>query len=723
MRPYQIVATERIVNTIEITNNYPKRYGTIESGGYIWHTTGSGKTLTSFKAARIASKLDYIDKVIFVVDRQDLDYQTMKEYDKFEKGAADSTNNTKTLENHLVDTKRKIIITTIQKLNIFIKQHKAHVIYDKKVVLIFDECHRSQFGEFHKNITKYFKKYCIFGFTGTPIFAANSNSSNCIDLKTTEQAFGNKLHSYTIIDAINDGNVLPFRVEYVNTIKQNKNIEDMRVYDINREEALLSDERINKVTQYILKHFDQKTKRNEKYNLNQRRLHGFNSILCCSSILSAKKFYKEFIEQQKQRKDKLKIALIYSYAPNENMDSGLLDEEDFNAISLDKSSRDFLDDAIKDYNKFYKDNFSTDGNGFQNYYRDVSKRMKKREIDLLIVVNMFLTGFDATTLNTLWVDKNLKLHGLLQAYSRTNRILNNIKTFGNVICFRDLEENTNESIALFGDRNAKSIVILKTFNEYYDGYTQNNKHYSGYKELIDQLQNKFNSLTIIGETNEKEFIKLFGAILKLRNILSSFDEFENKEILTSREMQDYQSLYLDLYNKLRKSNNGDKENINDDVVFEIELIKQVDINIDYIMHLVEKYHETNCKDKEILADINKAIASSPSLRSKKDLIDEFIKRINNESRSDWNNFVIKMKKEEIDKIIRNEHLNRNETYKYIEECFRDGYIKENGTSIIKILPPISRFSQNNSRANVKKKILNILSDFFEKYYDISNSKL
>jgi len=473
MRPYQIVATEKILRKIEISTNY-KKLGTIEAGGYIWHTTGSGKTLTSFKTAQLASKLPYVDKVLFVVDRKDLDYQTMREYDKFEKGAANSNTSTAILKRQLEDKNARIIITTIQKLERFIKSNKGHTIFNGHVVLIFDECHRSQFGQMHAAITKAFKNYHLFGFTGTPIFAVNASSSGKPNLKTTAQAFGEKLHTYTIVDAIRDRNVLPFKVDYVSTMREAENIEDKKVSDIDRERALLAPERIANIVKYILEHFDQKTKRNVYYKLKDRRLAGFNSIFAVSSIEAAKKYYTEFKKQLANLpSDKqLKIALIYSFGVNEEAIDGVIDENSEDTSGLDQSSRDFLESAIADYNAMFGTMYDTSSDKFQNYYKDVSERVKNREIDILLVVNMFLTGFDATTLNTLWVDKNLRYHGLLQAYSRTNRILNSVKTFGNIVCFRNLEQATNEAIALFGNKNASGIVLLRTYSDYYHGYTK-----------------------------------------------------------------------------------------------------------------------------------------------------------------------------------------------------------------------------------------------------------
>ena len=649
MRPYQITATERILNRIEIAHNY-KKYGTIAAGGYIWHTTGSGKTLTSFKTARLASQLPYIDKVLFVVDRKDLDYQTMKEYDRFEKGAANSNTSTSILAKQLSDRKSHIIITTIQKLSTFIKKNKEHPVYNKQVVIIFDECHRSQFGDMHtaiaggvdKNGNKKsgaFQKYYMFGFTGTPIFSVNANTSSKSMLFTTAQTFGDQLHEYTIVDAINDKNVLPFRVDYIKTMDSDKDIDDEQVWDINREKAFMAPQRISQVTKYILDHFDQKTYRGDKtYIYNQltnisdvasaergaveeikkkQRVSGFNSIFAVASVPMAKLYYNEFQKQIAADPTKgLKIAVIYSYAPNEKEVDGLLEEENPEDTSaLDKSSRDFLDDAIKDYNVMFHTNYSTDSDQFQNYYKDVSLRMKNKELDLLIVVNMFLTGFDATTLNTLWVDKNLKMHGLIQAFSRTNRILNSIKTFGNIVCFRNLQKRVDAAISLFGDKNAGGIVLLQSFKDYYYGYESvDGKQMPGYVDMIEDLQNKFplSESQIVGEQNQKDFIALFGALLRMRNLLVSFDEFAGKEMISERDLQDYLGKYQDLRDEWkRKRENGESTDIIDDIVFEVELIKQIEINIDYILMLVKKYHDTHCEDKEVLITIHKAIDASP----------------------------------------------------------------------------------------------------------------
>lgn len=724
MRPYQIVATEKILNRIEISTNY-KKVGTIEAGGYIWHTTGSGKTLTSFKTAQLASNLEYIDKVLFVVDRKDLDYQTMKEYDRFEKGSANGNRSTKILQKQLEDNSSRIIVTTIQKLSEFIKRNSNHPVYQKHIVLIFDECHRSQFGDMHKIIVKNFKNFHMFGFTGTPIFAQNAKNNSNTTFCTTKQAFGEKLHTYTIVDAINDGNVLPFRIDYVNTIKPKEDIEDENVNAINTEEVLSSHERIAKVVEYIINHFDQKTIRNSLYDLRGKRLNGFNSIFAVSSIPVAKKYYLEFKKQLAKTAKDLTIATIYSFAANEeDTADGILDDEGFETELLDQSSREFLDFAISEYNKKFKTNFSSEGNGFQDYYKDLSDRVKHREVDILIVVNMFLTGFDATTLNTLWVDKNLKQHGLIQAYSRTNRILNSVKSYGNIVCFRDLQQETNDAIALFGDKNASGIVLLKSYEDYYYGYTDENKKYhKGYEEKIAELLQKYPlGQQIIGEQAKKDFIKDMGSILRLRNILFSFDKFKGNEILSQRDFQDYIGMYADLYEEFKKISK-ETESIKDDIVFEMELVKQVEVNIDYILMLVSKYHKTNCKDKEILGSINTAINSSLALRSKKELIEGFIDRINvnNDIYKDWTAFVKEQKEHDLETLIEEENLNSEETRKFLDNSFRDGEVKTTGTDIEKILPPMRRFGEDN-KTERKQTIIEKISKFFEKYFGISNSE-
>ena len=723
MRPYQISATERILSKIQLANNY-KWVGKIDAGGYIWHTTGSGKTLTSFKTAQLASQLDYIDKVLFVVDRKDLDSQTQKEYDRFSKGSANGNTSTKILKAQLEDkyeNKSKIIITTIQKLGHFIKQNKNHEVFRKNIVLIFDECHRSQFGELHLAIAKTFKNYFMFGFTGTPIFPKNSNGSSKTLFKTTEQTFGDKLHTYTIVNAINDGNVLPFRIDYINTIKEKENIQDKKVNAIDIEKAMSDPNRIKEVVSYIIDHFEQKTMRNKHYELKDQRLSGFNSIFAVSSIPVAKKYYFELKKQLKEKNKDLRVATIFSYSVNEEENTDNLDDESFDTENLDLGSREFLEEAISDYNKMFGTNYDTSSDGFQLYYENLSKRTKDKEIDILIVVNMFLTGFDATTLNTLWVDKNLRMHGLIQAFSRTNRILNSIKTFGNIVCFRDLQEETDEAIALFGNKEAGGIVLLKTYEDYYNGYQDDKgREKEGYSQLIEELQSKFPlSEQITGESNKKEFVILFGNILKIKNILSAFDKFAGNEILSEREFQDYQSIYLDMYQEIG-TKNKEKEIINDDIIFEIELIKQVEINIDYILMKVTEYYKSNKEDKEILIDIKKAINSSLELRSKKELIEGFIERVNSSKNitDDFQKFVREEKEKDLEKVIEEEKLKPEETKKFIDNSLRDGNFKTTGTDIDKLLPPVSRFSSEN-RGLKKQGVIDKLKGFFDKYLGLT----
>ena len=748
MRPYQITATERILNRIEIATNY-KKFGSVAGGGYIWHTTGSGKTLTSFKTARLASSLPYIDKVLFVVDRKDLDYQTMKEYDRFEKGAANSNTSTAVLKKQLEKDECRIIITTIQKLATFIKKNPVHDVYQKHVVIIFDECHRSQFGDMHTAIVKSFKKYHLFGFTGTPIFAANAGAVRNPHFFTTGQTFGDQLHTYTIVDAINDKNVLPVRVDYIKTMDAEPNIDDKDVWDIDREKAFMDPKRITGVTKYILDHFDQKTYRGDKtyvYNAltnisevasaphgaveeikRKQRISGFNSIFCVASVPMAKLYYEEFKRQMKTDPTKaLRIATIYSYGANEAETDGILDEENPEDTSaLDQTSRDFLDAAIRDYNEMFHTNYSTDGDRFQNYYKDVSLRMKNKELDLLIVVNMFLTGFDATTLNTLWVDKNLKMHGLIQAFSRTNRILNSIKTFGNIVCFRNLQKRVDDAISLFGDKNATGIVLLKTFQDYYQGYVgPDDKPHPGYVDLIAELTEKF-PLTepqIIGEQNQRDFIALFGAVLRMRNLLLSFDEFAGKEILTERDLQDYLSRYQDLRDEWKKRREGgEKEDITNDIIFEVELIKQIEINIDYILLLVKKYHDSHCQDKEVLISIRKAVDASPELRSKKALIETFIAGINDvdDVMTEWRAFVAEEREKQLLQIVQEEQLKEPETRRFLEDCFRNGEIKTTGTDIDKLMPPVSRFGKGDRSAK-KQTIIEKLKGFFDRFFGLGN---
>lgn len=734
MRPYQIVATERILNRIEVATN-SRTLGSVRAGGYVWHTTGSGKTLTSFKAAQLASQLASVAKVLFVVDRKDLDYQTMREYDRFQKGAANSNTSTAVLKRQLEDPNARIIITTIQKLATFIKANAGHEIYDGHVVIIFDECHRSQFGDMHNDITKAFKRYNLFGFTGTPIFSANASTGGNPKLKTTEQAFGEKLHTYTIVDAITDKNVLPFRIDYVNTIRVG-HPDDKLVSAIDTEDALLDPRRVGQIVGYTLEHFDQKTRRSSGYAYSavtnvsevvasgrrvaevkqQRRLRGFNAIFATASIDAAMAYYKQFQSQQAllTPDQRLKIGLIYTYAPNA-AEADQLDEEGFDTEGLRPDARAFLESAITDYNAMFATSYGTSADTFENYYKDISMRLKNRELDLLIVVNMFLTGFDATTLNTLFVDKNLRAHGLIQAYSRTNRILNSVKTYGNIVSFRDLEDATNDAIALFGNKDARGIVLLKPYADYY----------SEYAAKVGELLERFPlNAPVIGESAQKAFIALFGSILRLENILSSFDEFADQALLTPRQSQDYRSIYLDLYADRRKEKDADKETINDDVVFEIELIKQVEINVDYILLLVEKRREArgDGEDREIRAQISRAIDASPSMRNKKDLIEAFVDSVSNTGAVDaqWEAFVAARRTAELDAIIAEEKLRPAETQAFVEAAFRDGAVTATGTAITKILPPSSRFTPDGAHDAKKTRVIERLSAFLDRFLGLGS---
>ncbi len=715
MRPYQIAATEQILRRIETSTNL-QRLGTSQAGGYVWHTTGSGKTLTSFKTALLASAMPAIDKVLFVVDRKDLDYQTMKEYDRFQEGAANSNTSTRVLKKQLEDPTATIIITTIQKLSTFIAANKGHAIYNGHVVIVFDECHRSQFGDMHTAITKAFRRYHLFGFTGTPIFAANAGSGGNVQLRTTEQAFGDKLHTYTIVDAITDKNVLPFRIDYVNTIKLPPGVDDKQVSGIDRERALLAPERISQVVEYTLDHFDQKTKRSQTYAHGGRRLSGFNALFATSSIEAARIYYNAFGRLQDERPggQRLKVGLIYSYAANEAVADDFVDEEGFETDQLSASAREFLEDAIQDYNEMFGTSFDTSAERFQNYYKDISQRLKNREIDLVIVVNMFLTGFDATTLNTLWVDKNLRAHGLLQAYSRTNRILNSVKTFGNIVSFRDLEEETNDAIALFGNKDARGVVLLQPFAHYYESYAA---------KVAELLAAYPLDADIVGEAAQKEFIALWGAILRLRNILTSFDDFAGQEILTPRQVQDYTSMYLDLYAEFRRGKDGDKESIVDDVVFEIELVKQVEINVDYILMLVEKYRAAkgDGDDREIKEQITRAIDASPSLRNKKDLIEEFVDSVSTsgDMELEWKAYIAAKRDRELDAIIDEESLRPEETRALVSNAFRDGGLPTGGTALTRILPPMSRFAPDGAHSAKRHTVIGRLTTFLDRYLGLS----
>lgn len=731
MRPYQIAATERILNRIKVAYNN-KLFGTIKAGGYIWHTTGSGKTLTSFKTSILASKLSYIDKVLFVVDRKDLDYQTMREYDNFQKDAANSNTNVAILERQLKDPACHIIITTIQKLSILVNSRKDMEVFNQHVVMIFDECHRSQFGEMHDAIKKKFKKYYMFGFTGTPIFPANASYSGHIDSLVTEQVFGERLHTYTIINAISDKNVLPFHVEYISTMRTKEGIEDEKINDIDRERIMRDPKYIANIVAYIINHFGQKTKRNSTYQVKEQRLHGFNSIFATSSIDAAKLYYNEFKRQMESEnfpaEKRLKVAMIYSYGANDEdpLDGFLYDENPEDTSTLSQTDKDALQDCINDYNKEFGCNFDLSSKGFQSYYKDVSKRMKNRELDMLIVVNMFLTGFDAKTLNTLWVDKNLKMHGLLQAYSRTNRILNSVKTFGNIVCFRNLEQATNEAIALFGNEEARGTVLLKAFDDYYFGYTDDkNQAHPGYKEMVETLLANYPiGDEIIGDDAKKEFIKIYSYIVRLANILTSFDQFAGKEILSEQDRQHYSGIYIELYHEFKDTQKSKAEDVNDDIVFEMELVKQDEISIDRILSLIQEYGAKHMGNAEIVAKITKAAKASPDLHGKIELIENFIKNITADSdvKESWAEYIQKQKETELQAIIAEEKLKPIETHNFMDMAFRNGFITDSGIAFKQILPNTFRFAKDAKYGEMRQRVFEKLLAFFNKYKDIDRDE-
>ena len=767
MRPYQIAATEKILQRIQMAINN-KWQGTIKAGGYIWHTTGSGKTLTSFKTAQLASKMEAVNKVLFVVDRKDLDYQTMKEYDNFEKDCANSNSSARVLLSQLKRDDCHIIITTIQKLSNLMKpkfydndEKLREVLQKENIVLIFDECHRSQFGDMRQDIAKRFKKYLMFGFTGTPIFAVNAHKGS--KYSTTAQLFGGEpddegkptrpLHTYTIINAIRDKNVLRFHVDYESTMKMKSDVERKQVWGIDKDEALHHPQRISIVTRYIIDHFAEKTKQGaEAYGMSRLlnveevikkgrkadeqkakiKTRGFNSILAVDSVPTAIQYYHEFKKQLAEPgAPDLKISTIFTYSANEAEEDewGLgEDENPEEAGKLDLQSRDALDAAIKDYNATWGTNYSTDGDSFQNYYKDVSLRMKNKQIDILIVVGMFLTGFDAKTLNTLWVDKNLKMHGLLQAYSRTNRILNAVKNCGNIVCFRNLEKATNDSLAIFGDDKASGLVFMKSFDEYYKtGYEdEKGNFHEPYTELVKRLLEQYPVemiANILDEEEKKAFIRLFGEFLRVRNVLSAFDEFEgDKLLLSDSQYQDYRGWYTTLHDEFTSKPGGENESIANDIVFEMELIKQVQVNISYILQLVQQYHDTNCQDKTIIVSIRKQVDASPDMRDKRDLIEKFIESMTPEKGKDvgddWEAFVEQEKKAQLDAIIADEHLKPKETESFMQRAFADGYVTETGTGIAKILPPSNPFLPESGEK--KQTVIEKLKAFFKRFSDVSD---
>ena len=712
MRPYQIAATEAILQRIK-TSSMNKQTGSVAAGGYIWHTTGSGKTLTSFKTAKLAAGMEGVDKVLFVVDRKDLDHQTIREYNAYAEGTVSANQSTRQLAQQIDEQSVPIIVTTIQKLATFVKSHHGHAIYSGHVVLVFDECHRSQFGDMHTDITRAFRNYHLFGFTGTPIFAENASSSGKANLRTTQQAFGDQLHSYTIVDAIRDKTVLPFRVDYLNSFRVRDGIDNHDVEGIDTDSAYMNPKRISAVVSYILEHFDQKTKRHASFQYKKRRVSGFNSLFATSSIKAARAYYQEFKRQQADLPEarRLSVGIIYSYAPNADAPgTGLLSEEAMDPSALSQDDRAFLDDAIADYNQRFGTNFGTDASGFEGYYESLSKALTDKRIDLVIVVDMFLTGFDSKSLNTLWVDKNLRAHGLIQAFSRTNRILNSVKTYGNVVCFRNLEEATNDAIALFGNKEARGQVLLRPYGEYL----------SNYLETIDQLRLDFPLPigSIASEKEQKRFIVLMGQMLRLRNILTSFDDFETDDPVPSRDLEDYRSVYLDLYHEARERVKAEKEPIADDLVFEMELVKQVDINVDYVLMLVEHHRgeKGDGEDREIPVDIVRALASSPTLRGKRDLIEEFYRRVSldGDVPTEFEAFIAARRESELAAIIEAERL-REGAREFAYESLREGYVNDEGTGLSSILPPMRRFGAGAGREAVRVRVLEALRAWVERF--------
>lgn len=715
MRPYQIAATERILWKIK-SSYEAKKAGKSEAGGFIWHTTGSGKTLTSFKAARLATTLDFIDKVFFVVDRKDLDYQTMKEYQRFQPDSVNGSKDTKELKRCIERDDNRIVVTTIQKLNEFVKRNPTHDIFEKHCVLIFDECHRSQFGDAQKNIRKSFKRHYQFGFTGTPIFPENSLGGD-----TTSGIFGAQLHSYVITDAIRDGKVLKFKVDYNNITPRFKTAEkeeDEKKLAKLENKMLLHPERITEITKHILNVFDTKTHRNEFYDLKHRRLNGFNAMFAVQSVEAAKLYYEEFERQQSNlpEEKRLKIATIYSFVANEAQRAiGEISEEDFDISAMESTAKEFLDKVINDYNSFFKTNFSTNGNGFQNYYKDLSFKVKEKQVDLLIVVGMFLTGFDAPKLNTLFVDKNLRYHGLIQAFSRTNRILNKVKTFGNIVCFRDLEKATQDAIKTFGDENSVNIILEKSYEEYIHGFKDEETGIvvKGYEDICNEIITKFPEPTeIILDTDKKEFAKLFGELLKAENILKNYDEFENFEkIISDRQLQDMKSVYVDIRESIvnSKCNENTEDNQIDfsDIEFQIDLLKTDEINLDYILALILEKSKENDDVESLKVEVRRVIRSSLGTRAKEELIMAFINstRLSELKNTDdilelFYSFAKKEKENNIISLVKEENL-KEDSKRFIARAISKGYVEYAGDELDRIIPPTSR----RSGAREKKKEL------------------
>lgn len=754
MRPYQIAATERMLCKIQ-SSFQAKNWSKVESGGYIWHTTGSGKTLTSFKAARLATELEFIDKVFFVVDRKDLDFQTMKEYQRFSPDSVNGSDSTAGLKRNIEKNDNKIIVTTIQKLNNLMKTESDLAIYQKQVVFIFDEAHRSQFGEAQKNLKKKFKKFYQFGFTGTPIFPQNA-----LGAETTASVFGRELHSYVITDAIRDEKVLKFKVDYNNVRPQFKSIEteidEKKLTAAENKKAFLHPARIKEVSHYILKNFRVKTHRNQGTNK------GFNAMFAVSSVDAAKCYYEELNRLQKENDRPLKIATIFSYAANEEQSAiGEIIDENFEPTALDSSAKEFLTAAINDYNAMFKTSFGVESKEFQNYYRDLAKRVKSKEIDLIIVVGMFLTGFDAPTLNTLFVDKNLRYHGLMQAFSRTNRIYDATKTFGNIITFRDLETATVDAITLFGDKNTKNVVLEKSYKEYLEGFTDIATGHArrGFIEVVYDLNNKFpNPDEIVTEKDKKEFSKLFGEYLRVENILQNYDEFTNlktfksidindaqaiqefKEtffvsdndiavmqeinLLPERTIQDYRSTYNDIRDWLRREKNGkeaEESNIDwDDVVFEIDLLKSQEINLDYILELIFEHNKKNKDKASLIEEIRRVIRASIGNRAKESLVVDFINETDLETIQDkanvidaFFNYAQEKQKKEASELITEESLNVEEAKRYITNSLKREFATDTGTELNALLPKMSPL--NPQYLTKKKSVYHKIVEFVEKF--------
>ena len=758
MRPYQIAATERILWKIK-SSYLAKNWSNKESGGYIWHTTGSGKTLTSFKAARLATELDFIEKVFFVVDRKDLDYQTMKEYHRFSPDSVNGSENTAGLKRNIEKDDNKIIVTTIQKLNNLMKSEDKLPIYDKQVVFIFDECHRSQFGEAQKNLTRKFKKYYQFGFTGTPIFPTNA-----LGAETTASVFGIELHSYIITDAIRDEKVLKFKVDYNDVRPQFKSIETEKNLEkltaLEKKQAFLQPKRIEQIAQYVLDNFKQKTHRFNAGN------HGFNAMFAVSSVDAAKIYYETFKRLQSAVKNPLKIATIFSFAANEEQDAiGDIVDESFEVEAMNSTAKEFLKSAINDYNGYFKTNYNVDGKSFQNYYRDLAKRVKNKEVDLLIVVGMFLTGFDAPTLNTLFVDKNLRYHGLIQAYSRTNRIYNSTKSFGNIVTFRDLEQDTIDAITLFGKSNTRNVVLEKSYQQYMEGFTDAGVACRGYIDIVTELKEKFpDPSEIQTEKDKKDFVKLFGEYLRVENILQNYDEFaalqafqsldtsdakaveafKEKYYLTDetfaemqpidmpseRSIQNYRSTYNDIRDWLRRQKDGEEKAKSpidwDDVVFEVDLLKSQEINLDYILELIFEHNKKTKNKSELIDEIRSIIRASLGNRAKESLLVDFINQTDLDSIVDkagiiesFFQFAQKEQQKEADELISSEGLNIEAAKRYINVSLKRGYASEQGTDLNNVLPKMSPL--NPQYLTKKQRIFQKMAAFVEKFKGIDGN--